>query len=681
MPGLTQTQISSFNDNGFLFPLRAFSTAEARNLRHRLEEAEAAAEPGAERLARQGLPITHAWAWDLVHDPRIVAPIAAVLGPDVLLWSMDWFIKAPGPGFVSYHQDATYWGLEPHHVATAWIALSDAGPETGPMRFLPGSHKGPLYEQDDTYGPDNLLSRGQEVKTEVDESKTVLAPLAPGEMSLHHVRVIHGSEPNLTADRRIGMVLRYCATDVRQTKVAGDRAILVKGTDNYRHFEMIPRPGEAPGRRERELARLHGRTRHQALMEDSQTRKHDPGVRGGSRNGRRMVDTGRHDGIPCGLVGPSTHRRVRVLHVYRTYFPETQGGLEETIRQICLNTAPLGVVSRVLCTSETIEPRIVRRNEADVYRARRTGEVASCSLSVDAFPLFRRLLRWADVVHYHFPWPLADVMHFIGRVRVPTVVTYHSDIVRQRLLGRLYAPLMRRFLGSVDRIVCTSPNYLASSEVLKTFGDAVAVVPIGLDEGSYPPPTDSLLARTHAEYGSGFFLFIGVLRYYKCLHILLEAMRGAPYRAVIVGTGPEERDLKNQCRRLGLGNVTFAGYLSDPVKVALLKRCRAVVSPSYLRAEAFGVSLLEGAMTGKPMVTAEIGSGTSHVNIHGETGLVVQPRSPKAFRAAMDTLHREPELAQTLGVGARRRFQRLFNGRLMGERYADIYGALHGNPD
>ncbi|MXY55813.1 MAG: glycosyltransferase [Gammaproteobacteria bacterium] len=371
---------------------------------------------------------------------------------------------------------------------------------------------------------------------------------------------------------------------------------------------------------------------------------------------------------------------MRVLHVYRTYFPETQGGLEETIRQICLNTAPHGVESRVLCTSGTTEPRVVRRDEAAVYRCRRTGEVASCSLSIEAFPMFRRLLGWANVVHYHFPWPLADVMHFTGRVRMPTVVTYHSDIVRQRLLAWTYAPLMRRFLRSMDRIVCTSPNYLASSRVLRRFRDRVDVVPIGLDEQSYPCADDALLKRTHAGYGSGFFLFIGVLRYYKCLHILLEAMRGAPYRAVIVGAGPLERELKKQSQRLGLPNVAFTGYVPDPMKVALLRQCRAVVSPSYLRAEAFGVSLLEGAMAGKPLITAEVGSGTSHVNVDGETGVVVEPRSPEAFRDAMDRLHREPDLAQTLGAGARCRFERLFNGRLMGERYGDIYSSLLGNP-
>ncbi len=266
MTQLSESQVASFRENGFLFPIAVFDAAETRRYRQRLEAVEATS--GNKYAARAGLPITHAWAWDLVHDPRIVEPISAVLGPNVLLWSMDWFIKEPGTAFVTYHQDATYWGLEPHHVATAWVALSDAGPDTGPMRFLPGSHLGELFEQEDTYAEDNLLSRGQVVKTPIDTAETVLAPLAAGEMSLHHVRVIHGSEPNRSDDRRIGMVLRYCATDVRQTKVDRDRAILVKGEDAYGHFEMIPRPSTDGGEAELHLARDHGRTRRKALMTD-----------------------------------------------------------------------------------------------------------------------------------------------------------------------------------------------------------------------------------------------------------------------------------------------------------------------------------------------------------------------------------------------------------------------------
>ena len=369
-----------------------------------------------------------------------------------------------------------------------------------------------------------------------------------------------------------------------------------------------------------------------------------------------------------------------MLHVYRTYFPETQGGLEEVIRQICLNTRRHGVESRVLCVSRSVSPRVVRRPEAVVYRSKLHVEVASCSVSLQALPMFRRLLKWADVVHYHFPWPFGDVLHFAAKVRLPAVVTYHSDIVRQRFLAQLYAPLMTRFFKAVERIVCTSPNYFATSSVLRRFEDRVDIVPIGLDPASYPAVVQSEVDATRTEYGEGFFLFIGVLRYYKCLHILLDAIQGAPYRVVIVGSGPTEAELKRQAADLRLDNVVFAGQVSDETKVALIELSRGVVFPSYMRSEAFGVTLLEGAMHSKPLISTEVGSGTSHVNIDGETGLVVIPASVKALRQAMDQLHDRPDVARLMGARARQRFDRLFNGQLMGDRYADIYAELIGAP-
>ena len=191
--------------------------------------------------------LTHQWAWDAVHDPRIVDPVSDVLGANVLLWSMNWFIKGADDGkFVTFHQDATYWGLEPHDVATAWIALSDATEKTGPMKFIVGSHKEEVREHQDTFEANNLLSRGQVINGTVDESRVVLAPLKAGEMSLHHVRTIHGSDPNRTSDRRIGMVLRYCATHVRQTKLR-DTAVLVKGVDTFGNFDLLQGPDEDLG--------------------------------------------------------------------------------------------------------------------------------------------------------------------------------------------------------------------------------------------------------------------------------------------------------------------------------------------------------------------------------------------------------------------------------------------------
>ena len=132
---------------------------------------------------------------------------------------------------------------------------------------------------------------------------------------------------------------------------------------------------------------------------------------------------------------------------------------------------------------------------------------------------------------------------------------------------------------------------------------------------------------------------------------------------------------------MGLTNVTFTGYLPDAEKVALFKLSRAIVFPSYLRTEAFGVTLLEGAMYGKPLISTEVGSGTSHVNIDGETGLVVTPGSAKALRHAMDQLFHRPEMAELMGRRAKERYERLFTGSLMGNRYAALYRRLCGRPD
>ncbi len=256
---LSAGQIEQFERDGFLSPIPVFDRAETQRLRAEFEGFERRVGPEAALAGRTNLHLLQRWAWDVVNDPRIVEPVTGLLGPNVLLWTLNWFIKEPRDGkFVSHHQDANYWGLEPHDVVTAWVALSDAGPATGPMEFLPGSHRGDLYDHENTYADDNLLSRGQRVDVELDTSKAALAPLEVGEMSLHHVRLIHGSGPNTTDDRRIGLVLRYCGTHVRQTK-APDSAVLVAGVDDYGHFELLDGPsddfGEAESARHRASVR------------------------------------------------------------------------------------------------------------------------------------------------------------------------------------------------------------------------------------------------------------------------------------------------------------------------------------------------------------------------------------------------------------------------------------------
>ena len=145
--------------------------------------------------------------------------------------------EGPDPGFVSWHQDSTYWGLDPPDIVTAWVALSDEHGENGAMRVMPGTHTLDQVPHRDTFAADNLLSRGQEIAVEVDEREAVMLALQPGEMSLHHVRLIHGSDPNPSAKRRIGFAIRYLPTHVRQVVGTRDSATLVRGVDRFGNFE------------------------------------------------------------------------------------------------------------------------------------------------------------------------------------------------------------------------------------------------------------------------------------------------------------------------------------------------------------------------------------------------------------------------------------------------------------
>lgn len=367
---------------------------------------------------------------------------------------------------------------------------------------------------------------------------------------------------------------------------------------------------------------------------------------------------------------------MRVLHFYKTSFPDTMGGVEQVIKQIALGANKHGVRTDVL--SLTAQPR-ARTQDIDgyqVHRARLDLQIASTGFSLGAFWRFAQLAKRADVIHYHFPWPFMDLVHFATRVKKPTLVTYHSDIIRQKHLLTLYRPLKRRFLKSVDRIVATSPNYFATSDVLESYADKVSVIPIGVDKAGYPAPTAQRLHFWRERLGPKFFLFVGVIRYYKGLHILIEAAQGCDYPIVIVGAGPIERELQQQAARLGLRNVHFLGQLPDEDKVALLTLCYAVVFPSHLRSEAFGISLLEGAMYGKPMISSEIGTGTTFINIGDETGLVVPPSEPVALRQAMRYLWEHPDQAAAMGRRAEQRYWDYFTAEQMVSSYVELYEEL-----
>lgn len=371
---------------------------------------------------------------------------------------------------------------------------------------------------------------------------------------------------------------------------------------------------------------------------------------------------------------------IRALHVYRTYFPDPPGGLQEAIKQICLATSAFGVETKIFTLSPTPEPHSIKFLEGEVIRGRSWTAPASCDLGgLEAILQFRKLSAWADVIHFHFPWPFADILHLFSNSEKPAVMTYHSDIVRQRFLGSIYAPLMRKTLHSMSAVIATSPAYAKTSIVLKENvpPENLRTIPLGIVDyydTKYSIASGlKLLERLGLNEVNPFILSLGVLRYYKGLHTLIAAANAIRGTIVIAGSGPEEQSLKSMTAELGVTNVVFAGQISQDEKVVLLQYCRALALPSNIRSEAFGMVLVEASMFSKPMVCCEVGSGTSFVNAHAETGFVIPPESPADLAAACNQLLDDVELASVMGRNARLRYEKLFSGDALGRAYFSLY--------
>lgn len=367
---------------------------------------------------------------------------------------------------------------------------------------------------------------------------------------------------------------------------------------------------------------------------------------------------------------------MRVLHFFKTYWPDTFGGVERTIHAIAKGCRPYGIEAEILSLSPNPAAEPLEFDGHRIVQVKQDLDIASTGFSRSAFQRFRELSQRADVVHFHFPWPFMDLVDLVIPHGKPKVVTYHSDIVKQKALLRLYSPLMHHFLRKADRIVATSPNYLASSPVLGRYRNKIEIIPLGLDEQDYPSPDPERVAYWASRFPQGFFLFVGVLRYYKGVHFLLEAAKRTRLPVVLVGGGSLEQDLEARIRQEGLSDVHLLGALPDADKIALLSLCRALVFPSHLRSEAFGLSLVEAAMAGKPMISCEIGTGTSYVNLNTETGITVPPEEPKALGQAMQALWDNQEKAAQMGKNARLRYEQLFTAQRMAGSYAKLYQSL-----
>lgn len=375
--------------------------------------------------------------------------------------------------------------------------------------------------------------------------------------------------------------------------------------------------------------------------------------------------------FPLAQTGP-----LRVLHLYKSWAPVSYGGVEQVITTLGFGGTAYGIQSRVAFLGPGRGVAAVHHRGLHAYRFPLDGEVASTGWSLAWAAGYRRLTAWADVLHFHFPWPYGDLVHLLSGVQKPMVLTYHLDITRQRLLRLLYAPLMHRFIGQAALVVATSENSLRTSSVLQRHLHKTTVIPLGVEDRCSRQALPIRVSHWRHRLGEGFVLFVGVLRYYKGLTYLIEAAQRIRARIVIAGAGPCDGALKEQARKLGLSNVDFLGAVTDADKDALYRLCRLFVFPSHLRAEGFGLALVEAAMHAKPMVSCEIGTGTSFVNQHGETGLVVPPADPPALAEAVNRLLADEDTCARYGRNARARYDQRFTASAMTAAYTAVYHRL-----
>jgi len=362
---------------------------------------------------------------------------------------------------------------------------------------------------------------------------------------------------------------------------------------------------------------------------------------------------------------------VRVLHVYKDFYPVV-GGMENHIRLLARGAAARGLEVTVLATNPSRETQVSELEGVRVVKAGRLATVSSTPVSLALWSLMRQLET--DITHLHFPYPWGEMAHLLlGRTQ-RTVITYHSDIVRQTVLRRPYRPLMRRLLAKADRVIATSPNYVASSPHLRAIAEKCTVIPLGIDLDGFRRPAGDAAQALRDKYRPPLLLFVGLLRYYKGLGYLLEAMTDLDATLLVVGTGPMRSEWEAASRELGVGEkVFFAGRAADEELPAFYQACDVFVLPASHRSEAYGVVQIEAMACGKPVVCTELGTGTSYVNVHQQTGLVVPPRDPDALAQAINGLLADEALRKRLGEAGRERANREFSSEVMIDRVLKVY--------
>ena len=388
---------------------------------------------------------------------------------------------------------------------------------------------------------------------------------------------------------------------------------------------------------------------------------------------------------------------MRVVHLFKDYFPPTTGGIEQHMQLLCTGLARSMNVA-VLVPNRSVGKRRETIDGVDVVRVPEFGRFAAVPFC-PTMPRELALLK-PDLVHLHFPNPMGDVSYLLagnlfspsrllglavprsGRSRtLPLVISYHADVITQRRLLPVYMPLLNFVFGRAQRILAAAEETIASSPVLSRYRDRCTVVPYGVDLRAFQlTETESVeVSRRRRTAREGTVLFVGVLRPYKGVDVLLRAMARIKARLFVVGRGPDRLELSGLAARLGISSrVSFLGEVSESERRILLHACDVFVLPSIDNREAFGIAQLEAMACGRPVIASDLPTGVRFVNKNQMTGLLVPPGDPDALAAALTRLLGDERLRQTLGNAAKKRAELEFSSDRMVRRVQQVYEEVLG---
>jgi len=361
-------------------------------------------------------------------------------------------------------------------------------------------------------------------------------------------------------------------------------------------------------------------------------------------------------------------RRFKVLHIGKYYYPSV-GGIETCLRLLCAGLKQHMDI-KIVVANESNRCTLESLDEIEVLRLGTLFKIAGAPICLGMVEAIRR--SEADIVHIHLPNPFAILAALLSGYKGKFVASYHSDIVRQKFLGKAFQPILMHFLDICSGVVVASPNYLASSSVLAAFQKKCHVIPYGIPTGDFQYYDEKKMENIRGQYGDRIIVTVGRLVYYKGIEYLIRAMREIDGRLLIIGDGPLRASLEREpIRNRVLDKVEFLGRIKDILPYYHAADVFAL--PSVSRSEAFGIVQLEAMACGKPVVNTNIASGVPFVSINELTGLTVPPSDSNALAKAINKLLWDSQLRTGFGRAARLRVQEEFSLDLMIKRTMNLY--------